>query len=609
MASFSSTYPAQRPIFSLDAANAGRLDPRCSFTRASTANVWDGSKHLSSENLVLQSQSYDTTWTTYQLASSGALTGSQSAPDGTTTAWLVTAGNQTSGSPFLRQALSGISSSTEYTVSAYIKAGTASHGFISLRGNSGHVAWAEIDFTSPLSPTSGGANFSSISATSTAVGATGWYRLTLTCTTSTVVAAQTYVGMSDGTNPNNNGYPVWNCSGETIYVWGHQIEQRGSATVYNATTTQIHRAYAPSLVSKSNNIGRFDHTTDGQSMGILIEGQSTNLIERSHEVDNSYWNNANGLNVTVDANVAISPTGDLTADMLRPTTDATAHYLQKTVMATVASTTYTMSAYVKSIGGLTFRMYFVQSASPYTTIASGVFTLSGDGSVASVAGSASIEKVNDDGWYRISVTGAALTTTSTLILQPHDSGGNLSFAGDGYSGILCTGLQFEANSFPSSLISTSGSAVTRAAESLSVPTADIGYTGGPVSVVGEASGVNGTVVTLSDNTDNNRVFLDRPSGNWRMFSQFQGSSNIQTNVTQSGSSSYGKFAARFDTNNAALSAGGVTPSTDTGFDVPVMDKLNIGSLHNNITQLNGTIKRIALYNEALSDTNLQALTS
>ena len=128
-------------------------------------------------------------------------------------------------------------------------------------------------------------------------------------------------------------------------------------------------------------------------------------------------------------------------------------------------------------------------------------------------------------------------------------------------------------------------------------------------MVGEASGVNGTVVTLSDNTDNNRVFLDRPSGNWRMFSQFQGSSNIQTNVTQSGSSSYGKFAARFDTNNAALSAGGVTPSTDTGFDVPVMDKLNIGSLHNNITQLNGTIKRIAIYNEALSDANLVSLTS
>ena len=592
---YSDNFPAQRASFMADFANAGRLDSRISFTRASTANVWDGSKHLSSENLFTYSTPPNG-WT----LDSFTLTSGQTAPDGSTNAAKLT--EDTSGSEHRIYPYSSVTTSGgSTTLSGYFK--YIGRQWVMFRLNDGtnyRRVWFDIQNGALGSAETG------ITHSITASG-NGYYKCVATIATSNTSYLPTIGGA-----PANTGITYTGSGADAFYVWGLQYNNN-VGSVLSETSGQIHREYAPSLVSKSNNAARFDHTTDGQSMGILIEGQSTNLIERSHEVDNSYWNNANGLNVTVDANVAISPTGDLTADMLRPTTDATAHYLQKTVMATVASTTYTMSAYVKSVGGLTFRMYFVQSASPYTTIASGVFTLSGDGSVASVAGSASIEKVNDDGWYRISVTGAALTTTSTLILQPHDSGGNLSFAGDGYSGILCTGLQFEANSFPSSLISTSGASATRAAESLSVATADIGYTGGPVSIVAEGEGGRG---------DYPRLFSMGDSSSYLTFFRLSSAASASTAykfwVNDSGvrqadlneEASVTRVAVSVDTDSVKSCGNGGAVQSDTAAVMPVLSTtLQIGDQPTGGKQWNGHCKRVAIYNEALSDSNLQAITS
>ena len=51
-------------------------------------------------------------------------------------------------------------------------------------------------------------------------------------------------------------------------------------TTYHATTTQIHREYAPTLASKANNAARFETATDGQSgaKGLLVERQSSNFL-------------------------------------------------------------------------------------------------------------------------------------------------------------------------------------------------------------------------------------------------------------------------------------------------------------------------------------------
>ena len=91
MSSYSSTYPSIRPVFNADFSNAGRLDSRITFSRSDTpptyaapsaVHYWSNEKHLSSENLFVQSSDFDTSW-----SSNGILngpTGGQSDPVGGT---------------------------------------------------------------------------------------------------------------------------------------------------------------------------------------------------------------------------------------------------------------------------------------------------------------------------------------------------------------------------------------------------------------------------------------------------------------------------------------------------------------------------------------------
>jgi hypothetical protein len=579
-------------------------------------HYWSNEKHESSQNLVLQSQSFDTTWTQYQLASSGGLTGSQSAPDGTTTAWLVTAGTLSPGAPFLNQALSGIASSTEYTASVYLKAGTASHGYITLRGQFSHLAWAEIDFASPLSPTTGGANFTSISATSTAVGSTGWYRLTLTCTTSAVASPKAYVGPSDGTDPGLYGEAVWNCAGETIYVWGYQLEERGSATAYNATTTSIHRAYAPTLKSVTT-AGQprfeYDPSTDGQSVakGILIESQATNLLTNSADFGGSWQID----NLTREL-AAIGPDGTLSAFAFREATNSNQKRLFRGY--TAGGGNVTISVYAKLMGN-TRRLVIREIG---VTGQSAVFDLA---TSTKVSGNGSIESVGN-GWHRCQLNFSSTSTghVAGIYLIPADSDGvgydTSAYAGDGYSGLLLAMPQAEDQSFASSYISTgtSGSTATRAAESLSVGLSDINQNpiGNAVSAVAEFdTNANDAqfrrVLVLKSGDTGLRIDPQVYSGTGYVYvANTSGGTTELTNKSGVGTG-FHKVAIGLDGTTANASFDGANAATMSNADTASVqfDKLQIGSYSSSQLHLEGHIRNVSLYNVGLSATNVEALTS
>ena len=97
---YSDNFPATRPVFQADFANGGKIDPRASFSRASTGTFFGTDKVLSSENILLQSQTLDTTWAAVDVATPA---GSQTAPDGSSTAWLLTADSASSQTPYVRQ--------------------------------------------------------------------------------------------------------------------------------------------------------------------------------------------------------------------------------------------------------------------------------------------------------------------------------------------------------------------------------------------------------------------------------------------------------------------------------------------------------------------------
>ena len=70
-----------------------------------------------------------------------------------------------------------------------------------------------------------------------------------------------------------------------------------------------------------------------------------------------------------------------------------------------------------------------------------------------------------------------------------------------------------------------------------------------------------------------------------------------------------KVGASWDTNDFAGCVDGGTVVTDTSGTLPAVNKLTVGNYNAAAAWLDGHVKRVAVYSEALSDTNLQAITS
>jgi hypothetical protein len=177
--------------------------------------------------------------------------------------------------------------------------------------------------------------------------------------------------------------------------------------------------------------------------------------------------------------------------------------------------------------------------------------------------------------------------------------------------------QAEDKSAASSYISTgtSGSTVTRAAESLSVATADIGYTGGPVSLQIDfnAKSVLGSTrrIAAIQNTRSLLTAYISGGGDVKTFGDVDFVTSIDTSIkTDITANTDYSVALRWDTNDYRGVLNGTLGNADTSCPVPDFEgaTLYVGGESASGVELDGTIKRIAVY-PALTDTNLQALTS
>jgi len=174
-------------------------------------------------------------------------------------------------------------------------------------------------------------------------------------------------------------------------------------------------------------------------------------------------------------------------------------------------------------------------------------------------------------------------------------------------------VQIEEGSYPTSAIFTSGSAVTRVADSCSqtVPDGVIGQTEGVLyaelgSIPSEA--IDDVFVELSDGTSNNRIlFYADSNGYIRNQIKASGSisSLINTNVTVSSNM---KIAITYKSNEAKVFINGVQyGGTDTSVVVPSVNKMNLENYTGARSQTS-TLKDVKLYNTVLTDQELIALT-
>lgn len=373
------------PSLNLDFANSKSLDPRVTFSRASTATYYDGKTVAKAEeNLLTYSQDFtNALWVKNRTR---VVANSAPAPDGTPTAALIIEDTNTGDHNV--GATQAPTSSDILTFSFYAKANTRSWAWAYFNGYSSGSAWFD------LANGSVGTVENGVTATITAAGS-GWYRCTLTKKNATS-SGSLILNMTTG-----NGATSYAGDGvSSIYLWGVQLEARSSVTAYTPTTSSKITNYIPVLQTAAINMPVFDHNPlTGESLGLRIEESRTNLLTYSSEFDNAAWAKNNA---TITANAIVAPDGTLTGDKLVMNTGvsaggATSDGLYK--IAAITSDTYTYSIYAKAGEFSTLRVRESVNVGAFldVNLLTGAIT---NGSAAQFV-SAAAQSVGN-GWWRIS---------------------------------------------------------------------------------------------------------------------------------------------------------------------------------------------------------------
>ncbi len=604
-----SNFPTIRPSLNLDFANARALDPRITFGRASAATYYDGKTVAKAEeNLVTGSNSLSGGTEVTIAANSGA------APDGNLTALLATPTTSLGWHAAGFKAIP-LEIGKDYIFSFYVK--TNGYSKLSCGDLSSMRFCLVFDLLSLTISGAGGTDFQSSGVTD--VG-NGWLRCW-------VKVKQTVSGlpMAFGFTPfptggTADGYGRANFTGDGVsgaYFWGLQVEQRSQVTAYTPTTTQPITNYIPVLQTALAGVPRFDHNpVTGESLGLLVEEQRTNLLTYSEQFDNAPWSRGN---TTVEPNSCIAPDGQSTADKLVVNGVSSNHSVYRAIAST--SGTYTASIYLKKAGYSRVRLYLNDSVTGDTYIVVDLDTETITNSAVNGSWSANSSSLTKcaNGWLRLSVTGTQGAGTSVaFILAIQNNAGSGTYQGDGYSGIYVWGAQLEAGALPTSYIKTEASQVTRAADSASMTGAnfsswyrqDEGTIFVEAEVPGAPSGTNYEFFNIGDGnaTGTNSILSRVNNGTARVMSYGAYQGVAQFTLSDSKvfpEKSFAKVSLSYKTNEVSASVSAGAPLTDTSVNPPVVNSLYLGGY---TQRLNGHVKRFTFYPKAFPN-NIQALTA
>ena len=335
----------------------------------------------------------------------------------------------------------------------------------------------------------------------------------------------------------------------------------------------------------------------GNTNGALkLEPQRTNLITQSNDFDTQ-----SKQNVTVTSDAIISPDGSLNADKLVENSANSSHYLR---INTSSSSASVISVFAKKgeetkifIGNANF------SQGVLFDLDLGVIESGSDGTIENYG----------NGWYKCSFYRTDLSAWQYISLR----GNFTTYQGNGVNGVYLYGLQLEDGTYPSSLINTQGSTVTRLA--------DFCNNGGNEQVFNSLEGVlyiNTAALTQSggnrwisihDNTGNNDIELRYTSNTNQIRCKYVIGSVAIADVffTVTDATQFSKIAFKWASADFALWIDGVEVATSlTGatsniaFDELSFDVSNLGS-----TNFYGNTKDVRVYTTALTDNELAILTT
>jgi hypothetical protein len=396
-------------------------------------------------------------------------------------------------------------------------------------------------------------------------------------------------------------------------VAGSSVSQVGSYSDFiTATSTDRLRIFADSsAIASIDNIIVQQVTGDQPRLNydisngvvqscpsLLLEPASTNLIIQSNQFSTSWA--ASG--VTLQDNQS-GVSGGLNAWKITEDTSTSQHSIQLASSLT-AATEQTVTIYAKAAE----RNYLMLNQSgvfrTFYDLVNGTVVSSGTGVTASM-------ESMPNGWWRCVYT-ATMSFTALRVCVNND-GSSSTYTGDGVSGIYIQYCQNESLSYATSYIPTNGASQTRAAETCN--------DAGTASTFNDSEGVlyaeitalanDGTFRNISLNNDTSaqaiRIYYRSQDNKITVLVAFTGG-NQSVTVDVPNSINFIKIAVKYIVNNVQIYVNGSVAGTITSVAMPT----GLNQLDFSIDQslpFYGKCKDIRVYNEALTDAQLQTLTT